>query len=287
MYRVTEAIRRYQYSSRDAGKRLRPDADTIERNIKKAIKGIDGFSYYRNPKNLGFIGNCNRAVMELDKTNNDVLLLNSDTRVTEGFLDEMLKVLYAEHGIVPCLHENNATLATVPYAPQDKKVFVADGADKIYESIREKLPKYNEIPVAHGFCMLIKRSVIQEFGLFDTVFGKGYGEEVDFCMRVKHQGYKCALSNHAFVYHLEARSFTIETKNKLLEANNQIIWKRYPDYRQRVRDYMEKAIERETALESGGVHQAGGTARAKRAIKKMSPRAYRLAQKMRASLRNS
>src|SRR3989344_5765765 len=71
-----------------------PEADKLERNIRKAINSQPNFEYHRNPGNLGFVKTCNRAVFELDKSDNDVLLLNSDTEVTEGFLDEMLGVLY-------------------------------------------------------------------------------------------------------------------------------------------------------------------------------------------------
>ena len=260
-----------------------PEADMIERNIKRAIKGVAGFKYYRNPENLGFIGNCNRAVLELDETDNDILLLNSDTKVTKGFLDEMLAVLYAEKMIAAVSpRSNNATLATVPLRTAPQKGIEPIAAYAIYERIRGKLPVYNEIPVAHGFCMLIRRTVIKKYGLFDTVFGKGYGEEVDFCMRIKQHGYKCALSNRAFVFHLEARSFTIETKNKLLESNNKIIWERYPDYRQSVRDYMETAIAKETKLEGGASLKTKLRTSTKQALKRASPRVYRLAQKVRA-----
>lgn len=227
-----------------------PEADIIEANIRMSIADDSRFEYARNPKNLGFVGNCNRAVLELDKTANDILLLNSDTVVTRGFLDDMVTVMYSRKNIaVVSPRSNNATLATIPLRSASHKGIDPDESYRIYEKIRLKLPVNHEVPVAHGFCMLIRRDLIKKFGLFDRIFGKGYGEEVDFCMRLKKAGYECVLANRAFVYHLEARSFTLETKQKLLEKNNQIIWQRYPGYRQSVRDYMSKAIEEETSIE--------------------------------------
>jgi cellulose synthase/poly-beta-1,6-N-acetylglucosamine synthase-like glycosyltransferase len=108
----------------------------------------------------------------------------------------------------------------------------------VYKKVRDLMPKYVVTPVAHGFCMLIRRSCIKEFGLFDPIFGKGYGEETDFSMRIKSHGYITVLSNWAYVFHMEARSFSMETKSKLLEKNQLIMFKRYPLYRETVRRYV-------------------------------------------------
>jgi len=227
-----------------------PDADIIEANIKTAIKGFDGIEYYRNKKNLGFIGTCNRAVQELDTSNNDILLLNSDTKVTKGFLIEMASILQENPKVgVVSPRSNNASLTTVPISTAVQKGINPIKAYKVYAAIKHDLPRFYEAPTAHGFCMLIRRSIINEHGLFDTIFGKGYGEEVDFCQKLRKAGYKCVIANHAFVYHLEARSFSMETKQKLLETNNKIIWDRYPKYREEVRRYMDKVRHDEGLIE--------------------------------------
>src|SRR5688572_29617210 len=90
-----------------------PEVELMETNILKAIKDKEMFEYYRNPENQGFVKTCNRAAFELDTSGNDILLLNSDTVVTEGFLEEMVGVLYAsdKHGCV-CPRSNNATIAS-------------------------------------------------------------------------------------------------------------------------------------------------------------------------------
>ncbi|HEX5797948.1 MAG TPA: glycosyltransferase family 2 protein [Candidatus Saccharimonadales bacterium] len=227
-----------------------PKPELMRKRIKKAIKGLDNFEYYRNAKNLGFVKTCNRAVLELDKTDNDVLLLNSDTEVTEGFLGEMQFILKARSKVgTVSPRSNNATITTIPLSEAVNKGINPDKAYEIWLGIKDLLPRYNEVPVTHGFCMLIRRSLIQKYGLFDEVFGRGYGEENDFCLRIRKRGYKSVLANHAFVFHLEARSFTLPQKAKLLEQNNKIIYKRYPTYRQSVRNYMKKALVREAEAE--------------------------------------
>lgn len=277
-----ESLKKYVDTSRhkvmfvnDCG----PDVELIEKNVKAAIRGTP-FLYFRNKKNLGFVGVCNRAVMELDKTDNDILLLNSDATVTEGFLDELLAVLYASdrHGAVSP-RSNNATLATVPLSAAGQKGVDPKTSYKLFQKLKTKLPRYNVIPTAHGFCMLIRRSLITKYGLFDEIFGRGYGEEVDFCMRIKKHGYLSILSNRSFVFHLEARSFTSEVKAKLLEKNEKIVWQRWPDYRQSVRDYMETALVREGQALAPVTSRLNPRPALKKLLKR-SPRLYGLARKL-------
>jgi GT2 family glycosyltransferase len=232
-----------------------PEADSLEANIKKTIKGIKNFKYHRNSKNLGFVKTCNRAVMVLDKTQNDIMLLNSDTKVTNGFLKEMMEVLYSDNKIgAVSPRTNNATIFTIPISAMPKKGLEPRKSFEVFQKVAPKLPRYNEVPTAHGFCMLIKRAIIKKYGFFDEIFGKGYGEEVDFCQRIKAHGYKSVLANHAFVFHMEARSFTLEKKQELLKQSKEIIDCRYPEYSRSVRLYIDQAIKREnSAIKKAGL----------------------------------
>ncbi len=227
-----------------------PEVDVLEKNIKDAIKNQKNFSYYRNPENLGFVGTCNRVVEELDKSKNDILILTSDTEPTAGFLEEMKAVIASDKkfgAVSP--RSNNATLVTVPLWSAHQKGLDPTKSYEIYQKIRDELPERYIAPTAHGFCMLIRRPLISKYGLFDKVFGKGYGEEVDFCQRIRRHGYLCAIANRAYVYHSEARSFTLERKAQILKQSNKIIWQRYPNYRQEVREYMDNTISSERKIE--------------------------------------
>lgn len=229
-----------------------PDADDLERKINRAISQHENFEYFRNPNNLGFLKTCNRAVFELDKTNNNILLLNSDTKVTAGFLEEMSEVLNSESKIgAVSPRSNNATICTIPLSSMAQKGIEPEKSYQLFLKLKEKLPRYNEVPTAHGFCMLVKRSLIKKYGLFDEVFGNGYGEENDFCMRIAKQGYSSVLANRAYVYHLEARSFTLEKKTKLIENNSKILLNRWPSYKNDVTAYIEEALAREEGVEPG------------------------------------
>lgn len=228
-----------------------PQADEIEANIKAKLKGRANFGYYRNPKNLGFVKTCNRAALELERTN-DIVLLNSDTKVTAGWLDELSAVLYSQPKIAAVSpRTNNATICTFPLSAINQRGIAAAKSYRLFQKNKAKLPRYSVAPTAHGYCMLIKRSVIKKYGLFDEAFGQGYGEEVDFCQRVAKDGWQSVIGHHSYVFHLEARSFSLETKAKRVAEASKIINRRYPGYSQSVREYIERELAAEAKIMGG------------------------------------
>jgi GT2 family glycosyltransferase len=214
-----------------------PEADAIETAVLERIKGRPGFTYHRNPNNLGFVGTCNRAALELDETDNDILLLNSDTVVTPGFVDEMSAVLHLrpDHGIASA-RSNSATIATLPYRrAETNSGRTFERTEEVFSAISEFLPRYSIAPVAMGFCFLIKRGLIKKYGLFDEAFAPGYGEENDYCLRLNKAGHLSVIANHALVFHEGSKSFAQIGRNAIRDAHELILDKRYPHYRRSVR----------------------------------------------------
>ncbi len=217
-----------------------PDADAIERAVLAAIDGAEEFSYHRNERNLGFVGTCNRAALELDTTSNDILLLNSDTVTTPGFVEELVDVLHAspDHGIV-CARSNNATIASLPHRLRDPAgVRTAERTAAVHAALLNSLPRFNVAPVAMGFCFLVRRELIQRYGLFDEVFAPGYGEENDFCLRMKAHGYLSVIAHRALVFHSVGKSFEPARRARLRAAHERLLVKRHPDYPEAVQRYL-------------------------------------------------
>lgn len=226
-----------------------PDADKIERNIQKAINSHENFVYHRNSNNLGFVKTVNKAVYKLDKSDNDILLLNSDTKVTEGFLQAMVNVINRSTNIASVTpRSNRATVFSIPFAAALDEKYPQDKSYELFKKVKDRLPEFYETPTTHGFCMLIRRSVIKKYGLFDEIYSKGYGEENDFCMRVRKKGYTHAVANHSFVFHLGSRSFTREQREKRVAKNHKILISRYPQYDELVDRYVQREVMPEQKL---------------------------------------
>lgn len=223
-----------------------PEADAIEVRVREMIDGHPAVSYHRNHHNLGFVGTCNRAAGELDDTENDILLLNSDAELTEGAVAELHAVLHAseKHGAV-CPRSNNATIATMPFIQREAD---ADRTDvertrQVFESLKGQLPRYSIAPVAVGFCMMIRRQLIANYGLFDTAYGRGYSEENDFCLRVNKLGYSAVVANRALALHEGAKSFEGPERTTIREDNERTLIERYPYYPAAVAHYLEYGMD--------------------------------------------
>ena len=222
-----------------------PDVEAIERAVLDVVGARPGFRYERNPRNLGFVGTCNRAALELDESTNDILLLNSDTVTTPGWLDELSAVLHddSRHGIV-CARSTNATIASLPYRLRDPhQPRTLERTLSVATELTDRLPRYSYPPVAMGFCFLVRRELIERFGLFDEVFAPGYGEENDFCLRMANEGYRSVMAHRAVVGHEGARSFTSARRARLRAAHERILVSRHPRYSEQVREYLWCSID--------------------------------------------
>ena len=58
-----------------------------------------------------------------------------------------------------------------------------------------------------GFCLMIKREVIDAIGLLDERFGIGCFEDDDYCVRAMAAGYRAVIADDAFVHHYGSRTF--------------------------------------------------------------------------------
>ncbi len=58
-----------------------------------------------------------------------------------------------------------------------------------------------------GFCLLIKREVIDAIGLLDEQFGIGCFEDDDYCLRAIAAGFRAVIAADSFVHHFGSRTF--------------------------------------------------------------------------------
>lgn len=190
----------------------------------------DNVIVLHNNKNRGFSENVNIGMSQSPK--NDVVLLNSDTVVTRGWLEKMVVCAYSNEtiGTVTPL-SNNATLCSVPVFCEENKLPENMTIDQVADIVeRCSLEKYPRITVANGFCMLIKREVIDAIGKFDAeTFERGYGEENDFCNRAEQIGYIHVMCDNTYIFHSGTKSFISEEKMAFITKHERILNERYPE----------------------------------------------------------
>jgi GT2 family glycosyltransferase/glycosyltransferase involved in cell wall biosynthesis len=182
-----------------------------------------------NETNLGFVKSVNRGLSFCGT--GDVLLLNADTRLFPGGLGELWEVANAapDIGTVTAI-SNNATIFSYPHASLRGDALDDIGwAELAAVALEKNRGMAVDVPTGHGFCLLIKREVLQRVGQLDEGFGRGYGEENDLCSRAADLGYRNVAAAGALVEHRESASFAGE-KQALLDLNLPKLEARYPEY---------------------------------------------------------
>jgi GT2 family glycosyltransferase len=211
-----------------------PD-DSVRATCENLQPKLPNFRYLRSAENRGFVATCNWGAVEARDSGSDLLLLNSDTEVTSGFLSEMQAVLdlHERHAVVTP-RSNNATIFSIPFCGQ--RIEAAESF-QVWQKIRSLLPRYTVMPTVVGFCMLIKSEVLDRFDLFDEIYSPGYNEENDFVCRINRCGYSAVSANWAYVFHHESASFGIR-QAELDQKNRKTLFERYPEYTRRVEEYV-------------------------------------------------
>lgn len=168
--------------------------------------------YLRNEVNLGFVGAANRGMAWAADRSMDVILLNSDTIVVWRWLDRLRASAYANKkiGIVSPLSTESSHLFLVP-RPGDSFI------DADHWLTKHVKPRYPTVITPEGWCLFIKHSVYQVLGGFDTVFGRGYCEESDYCMRAVAAGFRLAVCENLMVFHEGKVTFGNERSQRYLE----------------------------------------------------------------------
>ena len=216
-----------------------------------------------NPQNLGFVATANRALELAGHLGADIVLLNSDALPTPGAMSEMAKVAYSDPMIgFVSPRSDNATICNSP-CPAGFRGLGRVEALKAHLAVQSYLPRVTYVPTAVGFCLYIKHLMLEEFGLLDPIYGRGYNEENDFILRANLRGYRAALANHAFVHHIGTVSFaqSSASASSLEDVNRAILLERYPHYDFAVRRYFSGRHYQAEHLLAGLVPDAQGRLR--------------------------
>jgi len=175
-----------------------------------------------------------------------IVLLNSDTVVAPEWLDRLIECAKSnDHvGIVGPL-SNTASWQSVPEIeingdwarnelPDDVSVEKMSGLVAKYSA-----RLYPRLPFLNGFCLLIKRSLIDDIGYFDEDnFGRGYGEENDYCIRAKESGWALQVADDVYIFHAQSSSYSDEKRKKLCKISDDALKRKHlqVDIGQRARE---------------------------------------------------
>jgi GT2 family glycosyltransferase len=199
------------------------------------------FRLLTHASNLGFVAGANEG-MTLHPER-DVLLLNSDTEVADGWLDRIAAHAERDKSIGTVTpFSNNATICSYPRTLEPNELPPGETTASLDAAFaRANAGQCADIPTAVGFCMFIPRRVIRAIGTFDLArYGTGYGEEVDFCMRAARAGFRNVVAADAFVRHVGEVSFGGSVRSERVARAQALVDSLYPEFQQRLSEFIPR-----------------------------------------------
>lgn len=158
-----------------------------------------------NHSNLGVAGGRNKAIPEALMAGAEwILFLDNDTLVDQAFLGELVKVATVDPhvgGVSPkiyCAEHPNVldNAGGIFY----RILFHARGVGSL-EKDNGQYDRASDIDWISGCAGLFRGEVFERVGFLDHDFNPFYGEDVDFCIRVRKAGYRLVLCPSAHVFH--------------------------------------------------------------------------------------
>lgn len=156
-----------------------------------------------NKENLGFAAGNNQG-LALAK-GDYILLLNNDTIVTSGWLGRMQAVFtrHPDVGLVGPVTNNISGPQKIETGYHNRAEMDSFAA----QWITEHTAQTGEFPRLVGFCLLVRRAVIDRIGGLDERYGSGNFEDDDFCLRATALGFKARVAVDSFVHHTGSQTF--------------------------------------------------------------------------------
>ena len=178
--------------------------------VKGYLEGIkkDFLSYrlIRNEENLGFVKAVNQAMALSDA--DYFCVLNNDAYVSDGWLKDLIETVESGPG-------------NIGLANPTSNIFGKSAPDG-------SAGEFQELDSCKGFCLLIKKEVIEKIGFFDEIFGMGYFEEKDFSRRAIEAGFICVRAKSSFVSHKDRLSFNkLKNRDEIFQRNELIYNERW------------------------------------------------------------
>ena len=160
-----------------------------------------------NSENKGFAFGCNQGV-ESASDGNDILFLNNDTLVCPNSIFWLRMGLYedAKVGAVGSVSNDVGNQQRVKEQYESTREWLDFGRRN---NVFREYP-YEEKIYLVGFAMMVKRKVLDEVGLFDTLYGVGNFEDNDLGIRILDAGYRLLLCCNSFIFHYGRMGFKLE-----------------------------------------------------------------------------
>ncbi len=183
-------------------------------------------SVIKNQENLGFAGGNNKGIeYALKKNAKYIFLLNNDTVIIDDVLQVLISVLKNNKkigivGAVNYYYDNPELIWQSGFRYSLKNGKMKSVSDDLYN---EKTVYVDYVP---GSSLFIRSKIIKKIGFMDANFF-AYGEEKDWCRRLKKVNYDVVFSREARILHKVGKSSSGVIKTYLRTRNNLYFFRKH------------------------------------------------------------
>ena len=184
------------------------------------IAGLPEVGWLGLRQNWGFAEGYNRALAQVEA---DVfVLLNSDVRVTPGWLDAPLAKLREDARVAAVQPKvlAQARPTHFEYAGASGGYVDALGypycRGRVFDTVEEDRGQYDdavEVDWATGCCLFFRAAAYRALGGLDGSYF-AHMEEIDLCWRARRAGYQCWVTPESVVYHLGGGTLNYSSPRK-------------------------------------------------------------------------
>ena len=183
----------------------------VRRNLQgvRPQGAIQEVRLLQNEANEGFPRGLNRGLAI--STAPFACLLNNDLRFTGGWLRELIAVAEANPSVGLVNPASNTFGHRAPRGALGERDPAEDRANR---------GVYSEVGMCIGFCLLIKRELLERIGGLSEDVERIFFEDEDYSMRAAAAGYRCVVAEGAYVEHAEHQSVRVGPERQALFDRN-------------------------------------------------------------------
>nr|WP_269778703.1 glycosyltransferase [Microlunatus antarcticus] len=157
-----------------------------------------GVEVVRTGENLRWIGTANWAFAQAQAEGDEVVvLLNNDTRLSRGFLRGLVGAVEGDVAIAAACYDDFWLHQRASRVPADAEAYVPR------DSVRD-------VAFCDGTAIAFAVKAVVAVGPMDTAAfpQHGYGADVDWALRARRAGWRCVVTEQAYVHHLRRVTMT-------------------------------------------------------------------------------
>lgn len=164
--------------------------------------------YVKNQSPLSFSANANQMVIKALENEADLYFLNNDVIFTPNWINPLL---IREDSILSPIcnrelqYDSNVFKSKLVMELEDY-LGKEDGLKRLVEVHRSQRQGTLQVIALPFFCVKIPHKILHDVGLFDQEFGKGGGEDYDYCLRAYLAGYRVKYALPSYLLHFGGKS---------------------------------------------------------------------------------